>query len=242
MWGTGYAGRWRSLRVLAGAAVCGHILAQVFPAEGYLYTLEFERDAYVAAPGQALQLKVGIDPAASGGLFSYGVRLRFGAGPIPGASLQAAVPLALDHDGPRGRGAVLQVLADGAGAKGTVDMFASPIGYYTESLLAEFSLTLPAVGEYRLELDLFNTLGPTEDIFVTGDGTVLDRVLGFGGATVRVIPEPAVPAAALGGSILLLLRCRGVRRLRGLLANLRRSSQESVIPKLSEGGQGRLEG
>ena len=51
-------------------------------------------------------------------------------------------------------------------------------------------------------------LGPTEEIFVAGDGTVLDPGISFGTTQVTVIPEPGRAVLALLGFVSVLMRRR----------------------------------
>ena len=62
-------------------------------------------------------------------------------------------------------------------------IFLSPLpNNHGDSLLATFELVFQVCGKYALELELFNTLGPTGKIFVSGVGEVLDGAFDLGSA------------------------------------------------------------
>jgi len=162
-----------------------------------------------------------MDPLAPSGLFSYGLRLRIDpAAVVASASEPVQLPPALNHNGVAGAGAVQMIGSDWVGVKGTVDITALPIEFYGEAILATFLLTDQSGivgGSYELRLDFFNTLGPTESIFVDGEGNTLDDRITFGSAIVNIIPEPAT--LHLGAFALAVfvggwrwMRSQGVRR------------------------------
>ena len=68
-----------------------------------------------------------------------------------------------------------------------------------------FNVSFPELGVYNLDLDFYNTLGPSEQLFVSGNGTLLDPILVFESAMISVVPEPAM---SLFVSACLLFRCR----------------------------------
>lgn len=151
-------------------------------------TVSFSQADYNAVVNQPVALHVVITYAPSdpgNELFSFGVRII----PDPGTSLAAdSIEPAPDLDF-FGVGGSAQVDADPAvlGIKGNVEDFQSP---HTDSHLATYELRFSQTGSHNLGLALYNTLGPSEQIFVDGDGDVLDPLLTFGSATVHVIPEP----------------------------------------------------
>src|SRR5690606_29340323 len=55
-------------------------------------------------------------------------------------------------------------------------------------------------GPYTLKLGLFNTLGPTEQIFVNESGAALDKNIIFG--TAEVVPTGGLELAAVGEIVL----------------------------------------
>lgn len=182
------------------------------------YTIHFDQEVYVVQPGQSFRAVVRLDPQASAGLFSYAVELLVEESKARVSSLSAiTVPAQLDFNGVLGPGAHVALGAGFAGAKGTVDFFAVPIKYYAGADLAAFVISdlSGTLGEYPLRLRGFNTLGPTESLFVTGDGQVLDRFITFQGAMVRVIPEPnAWVLLGFGGAIFWGALKGGARRRR----------------------------
>jgi hypothetical protein len=94
-----------------------------------------------------------------------------------------------------GEGLNLIVGPGSAGAKGSVDPSVLPPQGYTGSALASFQITdlsLAPGKSYQLRLELFRTLGPTESVFVSGQGDQLDGNISFGTAFVEVVPEPSI--------------------------------------------------
>lgn len=169
----------------------------------------FDQADYLAAVGTTVPVRVEFKSTSPVALFSYGVRVVYLAelGGVANASA-IFVPSELDFNGVLGPGAYKEVGSGFGAVKGTVDFFANPIQYYAGSVLATFQVACPKVGEYDLALQLFRTLGPTEAVFVTAEGLVLDDVLSLGTAKVKVIPETG-SAVLLGLGLLVL---RGVRR------------------------------
>jgi hypothetical protein len=161
--------------------------------------------------GQTVPLRVEITYEAGevNSLFSYGVALL----PAPGATdvmaLSIELPPPLDFNGILGPGAMRVLRSDFMAAKGTVDLSANPLAFYPGTLIATFNVRFDAAGSYPLRLDFFNTLGPTEDIFVTGGGAVLDNNITFGSTVIQVvIPEPHLAALLACGAGCLAFRRR----------------------------------
>lgn len=141
-------------------------------------------------------------------LFSFGV-VVFAEDPGSSDSISfdaVNVPPALDFDGVNGDGARIALEEGFAGAKGTVDVGLDPLVGYDAPRLATFTATFAQEGTFTLRPDLYNTLGPTEAIFVTLEGGVLDDSLTFETMSVTVIPEPR--------SLVLLLLAAGGAALR----------------------------
>jgi hypothetical protein len=170
-------------------------------------------DSSVQIPlASALDVTVSMEGPVPFGLFSYGLRLIVhGPAGAPAVQPLAIIPPAdLDFNGVLGAGATRVLTSAAAGIKGTVDVLRNPVQYYTGTELATFRLFFPVAANYQLTLEPFNTLGPTESIFVSGNGTVLDRRIQFGTAVVNVVPEPqAWLLGCLGG-----LMCCGWASLR----------------------------
>jgi hypothetical protein len=79
-----------------------------------------------------------------------------------------------------------------AGIKGNVNQNIEPLTPYGEPWVARFKITnLASEGSYPLTLDFFETLGPSEQMFLDGSGNVLDSAITFRNAIV-VVPEPSL--------------------------------------------------
>ena len=121
---------------------------------------------YVEA-GETYEVRVLLDAndatpvpdALPDGLFSFGVKLTFDSGMAGASAIHVPDELNfLGFDSP----AVTAVNDDFAGAKGNVNM--TPLTPYYDTLLATVRLTdlAPAGTTYALRLELYQTLGPTE--------------------------------------------------------------------------------
>ena len=186
--------------------------------QGAQYLMHFDQDVYfVNGPGETVQARVLIDGDASTpgddpvpeGLFSFGVGATFdGSKAQLGGFGDIAVEPELDHFG-FAPGAFKQVQVGFGGAKGNIDQL-GPYSPYLGSLLLEFTFTnlASAVDSYPLELDFFRTVGPDEQMFVNGAGSLLDSEIIFRSAEVRVVPEPAAAVLLILASI-----CLGLWRL-----------------------------
>jgi hypothetical protein len=74
-------------------------------------------------------------------------------------------------------------------------------------VLAEFQFRFTQPGTYDLTFDFFNTLGPTEDIFVNQNGFAIDDEIEFRPGRIQVvIPEPGSAVLFLAGAVCLLVR------------------------------------
>ena len=118
---------------------------------------------------------------------------------------------ALDFDGVLGEGSRQGFGDDFAGVKGTVDVFADPVEYYEGLLLTTVNITYNLPGDYHIGLGIYNTLGPSESVFVTGNGTTLDDDLTFAGTQIIVVPEPGTMGLLLLASTLLWFFLRRLR-------------------------------
>ena len=193
---------------ICAAAVCWS--AELALAQGVV----FDRAIYQVAPGETFDVQVLIDgdlgtaspdPLANG-LFSYGWKMEFDSSKATIDSL--TVPDALDFFA-FASGASLVTDPGLAAAEGNVDQVT--LTPYGESLLATIKLTnlAPVPDEYTLMLSLAPHF-PSEQLFLDGDGNVLDDALVFGSARVVVaVPEPGTLAmAALGIAALGAVRAR----------------------------------
>jgi hypothetical protein len=157
------------------------------------YVVTFEREEYLIQGGETFPVHVFISPPLPPGLFSFGIRLWLDAtNACPSGVGGITVPTDLAFDGPRTLGPVLAVGTNSAAVKGTVSFHGHSLQPSTNALLATFYLTDLAPGPYQLHLGFFNTLGPTEDIFVDGTGRVLDPFISFGSAAVLRAGNPTV--------------------------------------------------
>lgn len=155
------------------------------------YQTRFDQPVYRITRGQSFQVQVIIDPVPESGLASYGVTIGF---PSANAAVSNAfaigVPAELDFNGVRGTGALRSSGADFAAVKGTVDFAVSPASDYRSGALATIQVQDLGVGPYPLTLSPFNTLGVSEEIFVSGTGNALDPLIAFGSAMVEYLAPP----------------------------------------------------
>jgi hypothetical protein len=175
-------------------------------------SVQFDQEEYFLQPSSLTPVGVELGTAIPEGLFSFGVRMVYD--PILGGVVNEdaiLVPPALDYNGAQGPGALKAVGQGFAAVKGTVDALAFPAVYYAGSELATFNVTALTPGDYAVTLELYRTLGPTESIFVSGNGVTLDSQIRFGTAIFHVVPEPASGFLA-GAGLLLMLVGRGVVR------------------------------
>ncbi len=200
-------------------ALTGLAIGGTRPAFGEAGVL-FDKSIYQVAPGEVFDVQVLIDgdistPVAeslANGLFSYGWQLTFDSSKatVDGVT----VPAALDFFA-FAPGASLTADPGLAGAEGNVDQIT--LTPYQDSLLATITLQNLALvpDTYDLTLSLAPHF-PTEQLFLDGQGNVLDDTLVFGTARVIVaVPEPAgVGLAVIGvsGAGLSIRRARSKRR------------------------------
>ncbi len=168
--------------------------------------VDFSQEGYLATPGETvlLEVEIAFDPGGPEDLFSYGVRLLPAS--TNGLTVHSiAVPPELDFRGVFGPGAMIDPDPGVLGAWGTIDVSTTPLVPYTGSLLVTYELSLDSVGDFDFTLDFYRIIGPTENVFVSGDGTPLDTLITFGSTTVRVVPgedfPPTVFARRLGDNI-----------------------------------------
>jgi hypothetical protein len=178
----------------------------------------FDRAIYQVAPGETFDVQVLLDANLAtseanpleNGLFSYGWQVAFDSSKATIDGL--TVPAPLDYFG-FASGASIVTDPGLAAAEGNIDqVMLTPYG---DSLLATITLTNIALvpDEYDLTLSLAPHF-PTEQLFLDGEGNVLDDTLVFGVARVVVaVPEPsACGLAALSALTLGVWRARKTRR------------------------------
>lgn len=165
--------------------------------------VRFDQEEYVVFhPGDAFTADIIIvdldngtanESGIDGGLSSFGTQATFDAAKAKVDSTSDIVTVAdLSFFGLAG-GAFEQVGPGLAATKGNIDPNVFPQVPYGGLLLATITFENLASGPtvYPLALDFFNTLGPTEQIFVNGNGVSLDGVITFAPSRVRVVPEPS---------------------------------------------------
>lgn len=148
--------------------------------------VQFDQGRYFIAPGDTFPVTVRVGLAAGQTLSSFGVRLSFDPemAAVMGATAVEVSP-DLAFDGPRTDAAVVAVGRGFAAAKGTIRFIGGEGRFPTNQMLVTFLLQDLGQGNYPLHLDFFNTLGPTEQIFIDGFGNVLDSDIAFGTAEVK---------------------------------------------------------
>lgn len=180
----------------------------------------FDQDEYVVSSVDevfAVNLLIDADPNTDEPnplpeeLFSFGTRMTFDATKAEiDQPTSVTLPNELDHFG-FANGGFVEITAGSVGGKGNVDQTANPLVNYSDVELMSIQVTNKAAptDSYLLELELFRTLGPTEQLFVDGSGAVRDEEIVFGTARVRVVPEPTGTAGSL---ISVFLGIYGLRR------------------------------
>ncbi len=153
-------------------------------------TVRFDQARYDINPGERFLVRVTLGQIPAEGLYSFGTTISF---PSTNATVPALADIqadgSLDFNGVAGAGSV-RIIGQGlAACKGTVNTLTTILQPTHGSHLASFVLTDSSATKYTLSLSPFNTLGPTEEIFVTGGGSVLDTQLQFGTALVNHRPQ-----------------------------------------------------
>ena len=161
--------------------------------------VEFPRPAYDILLGQEFQAPVQINPLPAAGLFSYGliITVEGNNGLIGITTMMPKATLAFDGVmGPGNRGVTTE--AGKYSAKGTVNIFPPEKPNHRETELGSLAVAGLPEGTYTLRLATYNTLGPTETVFVDGECRPLDAQLVFATATLNVIIKPEGTITALG--------------------------------------------
>lgn len=198
---------------------CCALSAARLPAE---LLVTFDQPKYfVNGPGDQVEVSVLIDGLDSTpefdpvrrGLYSFAVRTTFDGGKAKLDTADDIDPVAeLTYLG-FNAGAFEALGLGFAGVKGNIRQQTSPLEPYGGSLLAKITLTNLATGpdSYPLRLEFFRTVGPDEQFFLDGAGTVLDADIEFGQAEIVVIPEPPTMVLVLFAGAGLALRRAGRR-------------------------------
>lgn len=181
------------------------LVSGMAPVEGHSAVIvRTEQAVYYVTPGETFDLRIHVDANDStlgnafepltSGLFSFGVQARFPNGSVNLPTLSQVSPVAPLNFFGFATGALKQVTSTSASAKGNIDPGSgSP---HLNSLLLTIQLTNLAQpsSSYLVELDEWRTLGASEQVFVTGSGSVLDTSPSsnlFLPAQIIVVPEPS---------------------------------------------------
>lgn len=187
----------RPLFTLAAGA-CWLLSASLSLAQTQRHQVRFAENEYLLAPGETLRTPVLIDPLPAAGLFSYGVIASVrGENNLVGVVNLTPRPT-LAFDGPRGPGNQTASATGVFSGKGSVDLLLPAKPPHRETTLAELSLGVLPEGTYQLDLALYNTLGPTESVFVDGRHLPLDPLLDFGSAFLEIVSTPEGTLSAAG--------------------------------------------
>lgn len=189
------------------AGVLGALMLGLSGFAGAAVSVHTEKPTYVIAPGQEFDIRVFLDAddalvgdqALDKGLFSFGVKLVFDPLKLSIAGVSGiTAPSALNFNG-FNAGALRQVGTGFAGVKGNINQNVFEV--YEDTLIATFRVKdLSGGGTYGVGLQLHKTLGDSEQLFLDGDGNVLDGGASFVGAQVTAVPEPSI-ALMLGAGM-----------------------------------------
>lgn len=171
------------------------------PVIDHRITVGLDQLRYQVEPlGSSFRVRVVLSAVPEGGITSYGVTLKFDPNAFSTVTPFFEVPEVLNHNGFDAGGAVQAAGPGFVSVKGTVDFLGQAIVRYDANVIASIILApknqTPG-STSPLELAPFYTAGPEEQLWVTGDGHVLDTELLFGSATVAFVPEPT-PTSLLG--------------------------------------------
>lgn len=184
------------------------------------HSIQFDQARYVIRPGESFAVQVRMVPPPADGLFSFGVRVGF---PESAATAEGVgtitIPPTLSTDGPNRNAPVVGVGAGFVEAKGCADIFDERLPVSNAEVLLTVVLRDRGAGPYPLSLAGFNTLGPTEQIFVSGAGAVLDQEISFGSAEVVYSDGPPSPPTVRTNSPVTLNRQTGLFEQRVVVSN-----------------------
>jgi hypothetical protein len=160
----------------------------------------FAQATYSTTPATPFTAQVLIQGTPQPQLFSFAIEVQLTGDNISGNGLTLVVPAALNYNGPRAGGALVGYGGNTAFAKGTVNYFATPPAYHSDTLLSTINFSGLPAGTYSLTVKGYPTLGATESLFVDNVPQVLDGYVTYGAATVNVVavsPSPT-PDATTG--------------------------------------------
>jgi hypothetical protein len=163
------------------------------------YRIAFPQSHYDVPGLQEFQIPIRINPLPAAGLFSYGL-ITTVEGDNGLVGIVTMNPLAdLAFDGVLGAGSRGVAAETGKfSSKGSVNVFLPDKANHLDPVLGNLSVAGLPDGNYTLRLAPYNTLGPTETIFVDGLNRSLDPQLEFGSATVAVISAPTGTITEVG--------------------------------------------
>jgi hypothetical protein len=161
--------------------------------------VEFSQNTFNAPPSREFETPVLIRPKPPAGLFSYGVVCNVqGNNGVAGIVILAPAA-ALSFDGVLGTGPRGIIAETGKySVKGSVDVFSAAKAAHSGETLGTLTIAGLPSGNYTLSLASYNTLGPSESVFVDGNCRSLDSSLEFGSATLQVSSVVTGTIAALG--------------------------------------------
>ncbi len=158
----------------------------------------FTQDLFESSASVEFRTPIQIDPVPTSGVFSYGLvcSVEGDNGLVGIVTMEPANDLSFD--GPLGPG-VRSIRAENGNfaAKGSVDVLDTDQPKHLEPTLGSLVIAGLPDGEYILRLAAYNTLGPTETIFVDGLCRPLDPLLDFGTAALRISSEAEGSVTAL---------------------------------------------
>lgn len=149
-------------------------------------TVGFSQAVFFERVGNTFQTEISVSPLPASGLFSYGLvaEVKGTSGLIGVVNL---VPqAALRFDGVMGANERREVAGGIARVKGTVNFQHPAKPPFLQSGIVTLSVSGLSAGAYRIRLSSWNTLGPTEQLFVDGSQQCFDPSLLFGVADLYI--------------------------------------------------------
>lgn len=168
-------------------------------AQSTSFRVEFPQAHYNVAGSQEFTTFVRINPVPAAGLFSYGLVCTVEGNNGLTGIVAMTPPPALVFDGIAGSGTrgVTSIAGKYTG-KGSVDILLPQKSNHSDPNLGNLAIVGLPGGNYTLTLGLYNTLGPTESVFVDGQSRSLDSQLVLGSATLSVIDAASGTITAFG--------------------------------------------